>query len=73
MPKFLFSKCPNCKKENRDNWLDLTSSKPGAKVFRSVNLPADREQRSFVVTCKYCHARYKVTLPQSQGEDHANA
>lgn len=70
MPRFLFSKCPNCKKENQDNWLDLTASKPGAKVFRSVNPPVEQKLHSFVITCKYCHTRYKVTAPENQGGEH---
>ena len=74
MPRFVFSKCPTCHKENQSNWADLTASKPGAKIFRRINLQnLDEEQQSFVVTCQYCHTRYKVVPPQEQGGEDAEA
>lgn len=72
MARFVFSKCPNCKKENQSNWVDLKAVKPGAKVFRSVN-PKTQEWSSFVVTCRHCHTTYKVTPPQDQGGEDALA
>jgi 5-methylcytosine-specific restriction endonuclease McrA len=69
MPRFVFSKCPNCRKENQHNWVDLTASKPGAKVFRSVNPPSEQELHNFVVTCNHCHTRYKVTPPEGGTND----
>jgi hypothetical protein len=69
MPRFVFSKCPNCKKENQHNWVDLTAAKPGAKVFRHVTLYADEEQHDYVVTCRHCYTRYKITPPEGGTED----
>jgi transcription elongation factor Elf1 len=70
MPRFVFSKCPACHKENQSNWVDLTAAKPGAKIFRSVNLQVvQQEERNFVVSCKYCHTRYKVTPPEGASDD----
>jgi hypothetical protein len=69
MPRFVFSKCPNCKKQNQHNWVDLNASKPGAKIFRTFDPHKTQEEHSFVVTCSHCHSRYKVTPPEGGPTD----
>jgi hypothetical protein len=72
MARFVFSKCPNCKKENQSNWVDLNAVKPGAKVFRNINLQ-NQDEPIFIVTCRHCHTTYKVKPPEETGGRNASA
>ncbi len=69
MPPFIPAKCPYCKKDNTYDWLELTASKPGAKLFRKLSIEPIEETHQFFVTCQYCHERFKIEVDDPGGEN----
>jgi hypothetical protein len=68
MPPFVPAKCPYCKKDNTFDWLELTASKPGARLFSKLPVERADEIHQFFVTCQHCHEHFKIKVEKPGGE-----
>ena len=64
MPPVITARCPHCGEQNCYDLADLTTTRPGARVFRTLHPPPETGRREFAVTCAHCHQPFKITVTE---------
>jgi hypothetical protein len=61
MPPYVVTKCPNCKKGNRFDLVDL--KKTNTMIFKKITVYSPTEgEEEFSPTCQHCGRKFKFTV-----------